>query len=99
MWNGSQFCISFYKIVFSQVISNLIKLFLLYTFAKSMYFSFIFANYGFYILVALVEEVYFAQRERDEAIMSRLRLANEEQDEAIAQPKNMEMSLKVYVHT
>nr|XP_036881399.1 mirror-image polydactyly gene 1 protein isoform X3 [Manis javanica] len=44
---------------------------------------------------ALVEEVYFAQRERDEAIMSRLRLANEEQDEAIAQPKNMEMSLKV----
>lgn len=44
---------------------------------------------------ALVEEVYFAQRERDEAIMSRLRLANEEQDEAIAQAKNMEMSLKV----
>ncbi|XP_073067428.1 mirror-image polydactyly gene 1 protein isoform X5 [Manis javanica] len=46
-------------------------------------------------IVPLVEEVYFAQRERDEAIMSRLRLANEEQDEAIAQPKNMEMSLKV----
>ncbi|XP_077625327.1 mirror-image polydactyly gene 1 protein isoform X2 [Crocuta crocuta] len=44
---------------------------------------------------ALVEEVYFAQRERDEAIMSRLRLANEERDEAIARAKHMEMSLKL----
>ncbi|XP_027427841.2 mirror-image polydactyly gene 1 protein isoform X1 [Zalophus californianus] len=44
---------------------------------------------------ALVEEVYFAQKERDEAIMSRLRLANEERDEAIARAKHMEMSLKV----
>ncbi|XP_019500267.1 PREDICTED: mirror-image polydactyly gene 1 protein isoform X1 [Hipposideros armiger] len=44
---------------------------------------------------ALVEEVYFAQRERDEAIMSRLQLANEERDEAIARAKHMEMSLKV----
>lgn len=44
---------------------------------------------------ALVEEVYFAQRERDEAIMSRLQLANEERDEAIARAKRMEMSLKV----
>ncbi|GAB5572806.1 mirror-image polydactyly gene 1 protein isoform X1 [Prionailurus iriomotensis] len=44
---------------------------------------------------ALVEEVYFAQRERDEAIMSRLQLANEERDEAIARVKHMEMSLKV----
>ncbi|XP_061038452.1 mirror-image polydactyly gene 1 protein isoform X4 [Eubalaena glacialis] len=43
---------------------------------------------------ALVEEVYFAQRERDEAIMSRLQLANEERDEAIARAKHMEMSLK-----
>lgn len=43
---------------------------------------------------ALVEEVYFAQRERDEAILSRLRLAHEERDEAIAQTKHMEMSLK-----
>uniref|UniRef100_A0A8D0Y5X1 Mirror-image polydactyly 1 n=1 Tax=Sus scrofa TaxID=9823 RepID=A0A8D0Y5X1_PIG len=42
---------------------------------------------------ALVEEVYFAQRERDEAIMSRLQLANEERDEPRA--KHMEMSLKV----
>ncbi|XP_057162406.1 mirror-image polydactyly gene 1 protein isoform X3 [Ursus arctos] len=44
---------------------------------------------------ALVEEVYFAQKERDEAIMSRLRLANEERDEAVARAKHMEMSLKV----
>ncbi|XP_003792048.3 mirror-image polydactyly gene 1 protein [Otolemur garnettii] len=44
---------------------------------------------------ALVEEVYFAQRERDEAIMSRLQLAIKERDEAIAQAKHMEMSLKV----
>ncbi|XP_054545892.1 mirror-image polydactyly gene 1 protein isoform X2 [Talpa occidentalis] len=43
---------------------------------------------------ALVEEVYFAQRERDEAVMSRLQLANKERDEAIAQAKHMEMSLK-----
>lgn len=49
-------------------------------------------------MVALVEEVYSAQRERDEAVMSRLQLANEERDEAIAQLKHMEMSLKVYVH-
>ncbi|XP_058396678.1 mirror-image polydactyly gene 1 protein isoform X3 [Diceros bicornis minor] len=44
---------------------------------------------------ALVEEVYFAQRERDEAIMSRLQLANEERDEAVARAKHLEMSLKV----
>ncbi|XP_012324596.1 mirror-image polydactyly gene 1 protein isoform X7 [Aotus nancymaae] len=44
---------------------------------------------------ALVEEVYFAQKERDEAIMSRLQLAIEDRDEAIARAKHMEMSLKV----
>ncbi|XP_059566887.1 mirror-image polydactyly gene 1 protein isoform X2 [Myotis daubentonii] len=44
---------------------------------------------------ALVEEVYFAQRERDEAIMSRLQIANEERDEAIARANHMEMSLKL----
>ncbi|KAF6131502.1 mirror-image polydactyly 1 [Phyllostomus discolor] len=44
---------------------------------------------------ALVEEVYFAQREREEAIMSRLQLANEERDEAVARAKRMEESLKV----
>lgn len=44
---------------------------------------------------ALVEEVYFAQRERDEAIMSRLQIANEERDDAIARANHMEMSLKL----
>lgn len=44
---------------------------------------------------ALVEEVYFAQRERDEAIMCRLQLALEERDEAVARMKHMEMSLKM----
>uniref|UniRef100_A0A8C6GCU1 Mirror-image polydactyly 1 n=1 Tax=Mus spicilegus TaxID=10103 RepID=A0A8C6GCU1_MUSSI len=47
---------------------------------------------------ALVEEVYFAQRERDEAIMCRLQLALEERDEAIARVKHMEMSLKMCVY-
>ncbi|KAK2104119.1 hypothetical protein P7K49_017975 [Saguinus oedipus] len=45
--------------------------------------------------IALVEEVYFAQKERDEAVMSRLQLAIEDRDEAIARAKHMEMSLKV----
>ncbi|CAO2586343.1 Mirror-image polydactyly gene 1 protein [Lemmus lemmus] len=44
---------------------------------------------------ALVQEVYFAKRERDEAIMCRLQLALEERDEAVARVKHMEMSLKM----
>ncbi|XP_036308171.1 mirror-image polydactyly gene 1 protein isoform X1 [Pipistrellus kuhlii] len=44
---------------------------------------------------ALVEEVYFAQRKRDEAIMTRLQIANEERDEAVARANHMEMSLKL----
>ncbi|XP_048654624.1 mirror-image polydactyly gene 1 protein isoform X3 [Marmota marmota marmota] len=44
---------------------------------------------------ALVEEVYFAQRERDEAVMTRLKLAIEERDEAITRAKDLEISLKV----
>ncbi|XP_044520710.1 mirror-image polydactyly gene 1 protein [Gracilinanus agilis] len=43
---------------------------------------------------ALVEEIYFAQREHDEAIMSRLQLANEERDEAISRARQLEKSLK-----
>ncbi|XP_013365813.1 PREDICTED: mirror-image polydactyly gene 1 protein isoform X2 [Chinchilla lanigera] len=43
----------------------------------------------------LVEEVYFAQRERDEALMARLQLAITERDEAIARAKHMEMSVKM----
>lgn len=67
-------------------------------FLLNVWISLIFSDCGLYILVALVEEVYFAQRERDEAIMSRLHLANKERDEAIARAQRMEMSLKEYVH-
>ncbi|RMC00589.1 hypothetical protein DUI87_23206 [Hirundo rustica rustica] len=42
----------------------------------------------------LVEEVYSAQRERDEAVMARLRLANEERDEAFLRVQRLEESLK-----
>ncbi|XP_031409467.1 mirror-image polydactyly gene 1 protein isoform X7 [Meleagris gallopavo] len=44
--------------------------------------------------VALVEEVYSAQRERDKAVMARLRLANEERDEAFLRVRRLEESLK-----
>lgn len=43
---------------------------------------------------ALVEEVYSAQRERDKAVMARLRLANEERDEAFLRVRRLEESLK-----
>lgn len=71
-----------------------------FIFAKGIHFSFIFCDWlcALYILVALVEEVYFAQKERDKAVMSRLQLAIEERDEAIARAKHMEMSLNMYVH-
>ncbi|XP_067894442.1 mirror-image polydactyly gene 1 protein isoform X2 [Heterodontus francisci] len=38
----------------------------------------------------LVEEVYHAQKERDAAVMARLRLANEERDEALVRAKRLE---------
>ncbi|KAM8807934.1 mirror-image polydactyly gene 1 protein [Eudromia elegans] len=45
-------------------------------------------------IAVLVEEVYSAQRERDEAVMARLRLANEERDEAFLRVQHLEQSLK-----
>lgn len=45
-----------------------------------------------------MEEVYTAQRERDEAVMARLKLANEERDEALLRAKHLEQSLKEYVY-
>ncbi|XP_059675521.1 mirror-image polydactyly gene 1 protein [Gavia stellata] len=45
-------------------------------------------------IAALVEEVYSAQRERDKAVMARLRLANEERDEAFLRVRHLEESLK-----
>ncbi|KAG9336366.1 hypothetical protein JZ751_002713 [Albula glossodonta] len=38
----------------------------------------------------LVEEIYKAQRERDQAVMARLRLANEERDEALLRAKRLQ---------
>ena len=62
------------------------------------YFLYFLTDFEFSCFVALVEEVYFAQRERDEAIMCRLQLALEERDEAVARVKHMEMSLKMCVY-
>ncbi|KAM6311985.1 mirror-image polydactyly gene 1 protein [Aegotheles albertisi] len=45
-------------------------------------------------IAALVEEVYSAQRERDQAVMARLKLANEERDEAFLRVQRLEESLK-----
>ncbi|XP_041132361.1 mirror-image polydactyly gene 1 protein-like isoform X2 [Polyodon spathula] len=42
---------------------------------------------------ALVEEIYHAQRERDQAVMARLRLANEERDEALLRAKRLEQAI------
>lgn len=42
---------------------------------------------------ALVEEIYHAQRERDQAVMARLRLANEERDEALLRAKQLEQAI------
>ncbi|XP_052009896.1 mirror-image polydactyly gene 1 protein-like isoform X2 [Xyrauchen texanus] len=39
---------------------------------------------------ALVEEIYKAQRDRDQAVMARLRLANEERDEALLRAKKIQ---------
>uniref|UniRef100_A0ACB8G5Y0 Mirror-image polydactyly protein 1 protein n=1 Tax=Sphaerodactylus townsendi TaxID=933632 RepID=A0ACB8G5Y0_9SAUR len=44
---------------------------------------------------ALVEEIHSAQQERDEAIMARLKLANEERDEAYKQMKLPEQSFEL----
>ncbi|KAG5265574.1 hypothetical protein AALO_G00244000 [Alosa alosa] len=41
---------------------------------------------------ALVEEIYKAQRERDQAVMARLRLANEERDEALLRAKKLQQA-------
>ncbi|KAM6973254.1 mirror-image polydactyly gene 1 protein [Aplochiton taeniatus] len=41
---------------------------------------------------ALVEEIYQAQRDRDQAVMARLRLANEERDEALLRAKRLQQA-------
>nr|XP_060615009.1 mirror-image polydactyly gene 1 protein [Anolis sagrei ordinatus] len=44
---------------------------------------------------ALVQEVYSAQQERDDAIMARLKLANEEREDARKQIKSLEQSFEM----
>ena len=46
---------------------------------------------------ALVEEIYQAQRDRDQAVMARLRLANEERDEALLRAKRLQQAVAEYV--
>ncbi|XP_041704022.1 mirror-image polydactyly gene 1 protein isoform X1 [Coregonus clupeaformis] len=42
---------------------------------------------------ALVEEIYQAQKDRDQAVMARLRLANEERDEALLRAKHLQQAV------
>uniref|UniRef100_A0AAY5KUW6 Mirror-image polydactyly 1 n=1 Tax=Esox lucius TaxID=8010 RepID=A0AAY5KUW6_ESOLU len=42
---------------------------------------------------SLVEEIYQAQRDRDQAVMARLRLANEERDEALLRAKHLQQPI------
>lgn len=44
-----------------------------------------------------MEEIYKAQRERDQAVMARLRLANEERDEALLRAKKLQEAALEYV--
>lgn len=43
-----------------------------------------------------MEEIYKAQRERDQAVMARLRLANEERDEALLRAKKLHEAVLEY---
>ena len=47
-------------------------------------------NNNFHSYVALVEKIYRAQKERDAAVLLRLRLANEERDEVLTRMKRLE---------
>ena len=42
------------------------------------------------LIIDMVEEIYRAQKQRDEAILGRLRLANEERDEALVKLRQSE---------
>lgn len=47
----------------------------------------------FYLLmtcIALVEEIFAAQKEHDEAILARMRLANDERDDALSRAKMLQ---------
>lgn len=63
------------------------------TLTLSLGLSFFFSS----SLLELVEEIYKAQRERDQAVMARLRLANEERDEALLRAKKLQEAALEYV--
>ena len=46
------------------------------------------------VVSALVEEIYRAQQQRDDAMLSRLRSANEERDEALLKLQHLRSSLQ-----
>ena len=49
------------------------------------------------LLLELVEEIYSAQRQRDDAMLSRLRSANEERDAALVKLQHISSNLQQYV--
>lgn len=63
------------------------------TLTLSLCLSFFFSS----SLLELVEEIYKAQRERDQAVMARLRLANEERDEALLRAKKLQEAALEYI--
>ena len=45
-------------------------------------------------ILELVEEIYRAQKVRDESMMARIKLANEERDEALSRLKRLQTGLE-----
>ena len=54
-------------------------------------------NIRVFLLTALVDKIYRAQKERDAAVLSRLRLANGERDEVLARMKRLEQEQQGFV--
>ena len=50
-----------------------------------------------FLLTALVDKIYKAQKERDVAVLSRLRLANGERDEVLSRMKRLEQEQQGFV--
>ena len=47
-------------------------------------------NWSFNYFAALVDKIYTAQKERDTAVMARLKMANDERDETLERLKRIE---------
>ncbi|KAH0620525.1 hypothetical protein JD844_021072, partial [Phrynosoma platyrhinos] len=74
-----------------------IRLYLLFMKQNLVHNDSVVRTVGIFILieVTFVQEVHFAQRERDDAIMARLKLANEERDDAWKRIKSLEQSFEM----